>query len=560
MKIAGMLKAFLTDNTISARFIRTIIALFMVASLVIILANVTILQGITNNVSKEFARLYATNTSNSLSTSLCSEIMLARKAAESEAVMNWFADEGNQQKKAAALGEFHEILRVLDCKEIYLAIDRSLNEYSINETQTVNQVNSHATLDPDYYDDAWYFECIASEQDYVLNVDIDKVSNQKRVWINYKVERDGVPLGIMCTALEFGRTAETVLAEYDNTKARCIIIDAAGLVQMDSLNRDEGDVLNFYDVRNEFDAPAFLAVLDPYLANREGVYNSNTPVVVEVWDEAFNYATITPILDTDWSVITFFNAASLFSITQLLPFFIIVFSMFVFFTVIASSVSYRILFKPVQLLIYSLSQVRWNKDAEIYGLDRNDEIANLAVAIRDMVTQANNDTLTGIYNRRYMDERMSQYIGILSRSCAKMCVLMIDVDFFKRYNDTYGHSKGDECLKKVAHALKSSLLRIDDFVARYGGEEFVVALPNTDEKGGYFVAERILKNVRDCNLLHESSDAAKIVTVSIGGVSCDVAHVQRITDYIKRADEALYVSKQNGRNQVTFLKVEQCHE
>ena len=553
MKKTGIVKSLISDNTIYARFIRTIVALFLVASVVIVLANITVLQGITNNVSKNYARFYATNTSSALSNRLSGEIMLAEKAAKSHVVINWFADEYDGPKKAAALGEFLEILRVLDCKDIYIGIDKNLNEYSINDSFTVDEVKPHGVLDPDYYDDAWYFECIASDNEYVLNVDIDKVSNLKRVWINYKVERDGVPLGIMCTALEFAQTAEEILCEYDNTQARCVIIDKSGVVQMDSMNKNEGDVLHFYDVKDEFDDPAFLAALDAYLEDSAGAYSSNAPVVVDLNGKAFSYATITPILDTDWSVITFFDTSSLFSIKQLLPFFIIVFTMFVFFTVIASSVSYQILFKPVQLLLDSLTNARWDKEVSIYGVDRNDEIASLATAIRDMFTQANNDTLTGIHNRRYMDERMNQFIGTLSRLNSKMCVLMIDVDFFKRYNDTYGHSKGDECLRTVAQALKSSLLRIDDFVARYGGEEFVVVLPNTDEKGGRFVAERILQNVRDCDVLHEKSDAAKRVTVSIGGVSCDVDHVHRVADYIKRADEALYLSKQNGRNQVTFL-------
>ena len=556
MKNTGIYKTLFSEKTIYARFVKTIIALFMVSAVVIVVANIIVMQGITNDVSKGYARLNATNTSNALSNRLSGEIMLAEKAAKSDVVINWFADEYNQQKKAAALGEFLEILSVLDCKEIYIGVGGSLNEYSINDSYMVDDVKPHAILDPDYYDDAWYFECIASEHDYVLNVDIDKVSNVKRVWINCKVKSDGVPIGIMCTALEFAQTAEAILGEYDNTKARCVIIDADGVVQMDSMNPDEGDVLNFYDVTDEFNNPDFVAVLDTYLGNISGVSSSNAPEVVELKDEDFGYVTITPILNTDWSVITFFNSSSLFSIKKLLPIFVILFSMFVFFTVIVTSVSYRILFKPVQLLVDSLSKVRWNEEEHIYGIDRDDEIASLATTIRDMFTQVNNDTLTGIYNRRYLDDRMNQFIGTLSRSSSKICVLMIDVDYFKKYNDTYGHSKGDECLNTVAQALKNSLLRIDDFVARYGGEEFVVVLPNTDEYGGRFVAERILQNVRDCNLPHESSDTADRVTVSIGGVSCDVAYAQRVVDYIKRADDAMYLSKQNGRNQVTFLEAE----
>lgn len=168
---------------------------------------------------------------------------------------------------------------------------------------------------------------------------------------------------------------------------------------------------------------------------------------------------------------------------------------------------------------------------------------------------ANIDSLTGLYNRRYLDENLQRIITTLSRSNSSLSLLMIDVDFFKNYNDAYGHSKGDTCLKIVAQILKNNLLRADDFVARYGGEEFVVVLPNTGEHGVRTIADRLLESTRNRGLLHEKSSVANYVTISIGATSALVQHTHAGNDYIKQADKAMYMSKQNGRNRYTYLNL-----
>jgi diguanylate cyclase (GGDEF)-like protein len=162
------------------------------------------------------------------------------------------------------------------------------------------------------------------------------------------------------------------------------------------------------------------------------------------------------------------------------------------------------------------------------------------------------DALTGIYNRRYFDETTERVISTLSRSESLLSMLMIDIDFFKRYNDTYGHVEGDRCLKTVAQTLAQCITRADDFVARYGGEEFIVVLPNTDEQGARLIAEKMLDNVRNLFLPHEKSVAADYVTVSIGSATGTVTHAHNPGDFVKRADEMMYKSKQEGRNRFSF--------
>jgi len=171
----------------------------------------------------------------------------------------------------------------------------------------------------------------------------------------------------------------------------------------------------------------------------------------------------------------------------------------------------------------------------------------------DLKDKVNVDGLTGIYNRRFMEDGLDRVIKTIARCSGYLSVLMLDVDYFKKYNDTYGHGAGDECLKAVAKALEKSISRGDDFVARYGGEEFVIFLPNTGESGALFVTNRIIENVKELNIPHEKSEVSNIVTVSIGVTSSLVNHSQSSTDYIKRADEALYMSKNSGRNRYTYI-------
>jgi len=163
------------------------------------------------------------------------------------------------------------------------------------------------------------------------------------------------------------------------------------------------------------------------------------------------------------------------------------------------------------------------------------------------------DALTGIYNRRFMDDNFKRVIKSLSRSKGVLSVLIIDIDCFKKYNDTYGHSMGDECLKTVAKAL-SKTARTDDYVIRYGGEEFVILLPNTDEAGAGIIATRLLDSVRALCIPHKNSDIADYVTVSIGATTVKVEQNHQYMDYIERSDKALYISKNTGRNKYTHLE------
>ncbi|MEF3697848.1 GGDEF domain-containing response regulator [Desulfolutivibrio sp.] len=168
---------------------------------------------------------------------------------------------------------------------------------------------------------------------------------------------------------------------------------------------------------------------------------------------------------------------------------------------------------------------------------------------------SNQDGLTSVSNRRRFEEVYDKEWLRARRDNMPLALLMIDIDFFKAFNDTYGHLRGDCCLKAVAEAICTVLKRPGDFVARFGGEEFVVILPATDETGALAIAEEIRENVRSLDIEHASSTAADHITVSIGAASVTPRVDQGGKALLLASDGALYQAKTNGRNRVEKREV-----
>lgn len=170
----------------------------------------------------------------------------------------------------------------------------------------------------------------------------------------------------------------------------------------------------------------------------------------------------------------------------------------------------------------------------------------LQKATKNMELLANRDKLTGLANRRGFDEAFKVEWDIASKNKHKLSCLMIDIDFFKQYNDKYGHIQGDKCLIRVASLLKESLIGNTDTIARYGGEEFCILIPNLELEYAEKIAKRLVKSVADDRIPHINSEQG-YVTISIG---CSTSKENDDAQtFIHRADEALYQAKETGRNQ-----------
>lgn len=206
------------------------------------------------------------------------------------------------------------------------------------------------------------------------------------------------------------------------------------------------------------------------------------------------------------------------------------------------------LFKPVSEAVFGakvramqrIVQMRYS----LLVLTRKLDAAN-----RELTRLSAVDGLTGIANRRQFDEALSREWRRCMREREPLALLMCDVDFFKQYNDRYGHQAGDECLKQLAATLRGKLRRPADVVARYGGEEFAAILPDTGVDGAALVAEGMRAAVQALGLAHEASAAGR-VTVSIGVAVRVPQQPAELAAFVGAADAALYAAKRRGRNRV----------
>ncbi|MBK7319415.1 diguanylate cyclase [Candidatus Villigracilis affinis] len=168
---------------------------------------------------------------------------------------------------------------------------------------------------------------------------------------------------------------------------------------------------------------------------------------------------------------------------------------------------------------------------------------------REIHRMAITDPLTGIFNRRHLISLGERAINHSKRYSHTLTAMMIDIDYFKKINDTYGHAAGDEALRKLADQIRQAL-RTTDILGRYGGEEFVVLMPETDLASGHKIAERLLHMVRELNIRSDKTEFG--ITISVGLAEQSQANAQTLDDLIDQADKALYTAKQSGRNRVVL--------
>lgn len=227
----------------------------------------------------------------------------------------------------------------------------------------------------------------------------------------------------------------------------------------------------------------------------------------------------------------------------------------------------KIILKPLYKLTHFVVAVEKDRDFSLrVAFKRKDEIGILASGLNNMVQTiaeqtdllisanlklhnlSSQDGLTGIANRRKLDDVLEKEWKRMYREKKPLSLILFDIDFFKLYNDYYGHQAGDTCLKSVAHAIAKSFNRSGDLAARYGGEEFLSVMPNTDINGALHMAELIRVAVEKLEIEHVKSNISPYVTLSLGVSSCIPGPGLSIEKLIEAADKSLYMAKQQGRN------------
>jgi diguanylate cyclase (GGDEF)-like protein len=205
---------------------------------------------------------------------------------------------------------------------------------------------------------------------------------------------------------------------------------------------------------------------------------------------------------------------------------------------------------PMGYLAASLAEQR-------YTLIQISDVTNSVLRERLLKAQAsklqdiaNLDSLTGLGNRRLLNDKLVMELRAAGRVGTCVAAIMFDIDYFKQFNDLYGHLSGDECLRKVAIMLRDICKRPNDLVARFGGEEMVAILPETDLAGALQLARTVLRRVRELGIVHAGSAVADVVTLSAGVAVSEPGHLLTPEGLLDLADHALYRAKNAGRNQV----------
>ena len=203
------------------------------------------------------------------------------------------------------------------------------------------------------------------------------------------------------------------------------------------------------------------------------------------------------------------------------------------------------------------AQIYDNLEKKVIERTHDLDLKNIELkeAISKLDILASTDGLTTLNNRRSFDNYLDKECSRYSRTGGAIALLICDVDFFKSYNDFYGHQKGDEALQSIAKILNSCALRSCDFVARYGGEEFAIIIPQTDTDGAMMITNKVHNKLRELKLPHEKSNVSEYITVSIGLAIVKRAEAIRAKSIIKAADDALYEAKNRGRNRTSCLNL-----
>ena len=203
--------------------------------------------------------------------------------------------------------------------------------------------------------------------------------------------------------------------------------------------------------------------------------------------------------------------------------------------------------KPIHWPVLRQRVKRLLQQAQVY---KQLEAANQALQ-----QLANMDSLTGVANRRCFDQYLNtQWLKLFNKE-SPLSLILCDIDFFKRYNDQYGHPAGDLCLQKVASVLKGAAQKKQDLVARYGGEEFAIIMPNTPASGAVHVAAAMQAGIRELQIPHTESAVSKYVTLSLGISTTIPSSDSSPQALIQTADKALYQAKSGGRNRIILKKI-----
>jgi len=463
------------------------------------------------------------------------EIIIIQKMANSSLIKRHFSGANNPLLDELVPEEIDTYSRVLSGRSLFWVNDRDKIFHTTDHEPYV--------VDPDSPVNYWYNMTLHETELHNININYNPDLNVTNLWINAPVFDDnGTSIGIVGAGIDLSHYIDSIYKNYSGN-AQLYFFNGAGEIT---------GAQNINLAKEKIHLDQELGETGKEIINSINMLTGNNIIYFNT-QNGDGVAALGAIADIDWYIAAFHRFSFAEELQTGMTFLFVVMMFIILSIFVIFNIFITFLLEPLYNIVKEIGQISTDLDLK-KGNSSNDkdEIGTLGEFLNMTII----DQLTEIYNRRFFDGNMNALIKLLSRTEGRLSLLMIDIDFFKKYNDTYGHDMGDKCLKEVAKALSKTITREEDFVARYGGEEFVVVLPNTDEHGAHVIADKLINKIREIGIPHEKNSVAPYVTVSIGGTTGIVKHSQNASNYVQCADAALYKSKQNGRNQYTFINID----
>ena len=386
-----MSKSGIQKKKLATRFSLIDVCFISLILILTIAVCATMVYSITGAAAMDYARTYTMEAVDIMGSHINNVVLVARQASGTEEVIEWFADEDDPEKKDSA----HRIIKLfadmLQDGTMSFAITDSLNVYTIDSDSPDDLFKSLEGLDPYQAYDDWFFEASRSLFDFTMHIGRHQESDDLRVWINHKVVKDGNVVGIFSAAAEFDEIFYELFELYDAHAARGYIIDYRGIIQIDSTMTDP-DAFNGgrTHILTAYTDVNFVSIINnKFLRNPSIFYGRRTePEVIRLPVGDSNYLSIAPIPNTNWLAITFFNTSSLVDIMSIIPPIGAVVLALIIYAVLNSLLIRRLLFKPLGDLTGSVAGSIYDEN-EIYGVDRNDEIGELARTTKEAWSRLN---------------------------------------------------------------------------------------------------------------------------------------------------------------------------
>jgi len=414
----------------------------MLVLAVITVLAVVLATGVAGRASEDLATAYSVMAVDKFESYISRDLILLQKAANCKIIKEWFADEGNPEKRAAAFEAMREYTEMTYQSQLYFNVSGSLNEYIICIESGIDNFIPYGVLEWDNPDDGWYFVMLQLDNEYTLNIGKDKMERMERIWINRKVCVDGETAGVAASWLHIDSVLESMFGWYEENSVRGYVIDKQGTIRMDnSLRRNNG----FTNVGTHIGSTdAFLgAAFEQYILDNPSYCTIGGPVeVVKLAGGPYSYASIAPITGSQWLVVTMYNSDYLFNAADLLPFAVAVVSALIIYMFVNSVITRRYVYTPLSHLTESVSQITkmpHDGSAAVYGNGRDDEIGELSRKVQEMWDDlyANNLNLLNTTVKQMRLDKLLQSVN------AAAAVLM-NVDDGENYKKSMY-----ECMKQL---------------------------------------------------------------------------------------------------------------